>query len=124
MQNVNLISPARILEECNGVGSRTSAAKSALYLRIMCEESKIIQKESLQSPGSKAFYHSELPSQNKRSCGGMGAPSPGNKSWEKAEFFELSRGKRIYQLGRRVKPHLFLKIRKLPSNSGPDQESR
>lgn len=85
----------------------------------MCEESTIIQKGLLQSLGSKALYHSELHSQNRRSCGGLGAPSSGNKSWEKAEFFELSRRKRICQLGRRVKLHLsFLKISKLTSNLG------
>lgn len=48
----------------------------------------------------------------------MGSPSSGNKIWEKAELFELSRRKRIRQLGRRVNLHLF-PASKLPSNLGP-----
>lgn len=96
-----------IQDKCNVVSSRTHAAKSAIYLRIMCEESTTIKKETLQSLASKALYHSELPSQNRRSCGGMGSPSSGNKIWEKAELFELSRRKRIRQLGRRVNLHII-----------------
>lgn len=124
VQNVLFISiyrvpRGRIQGKCNGVRSLTTAAKSAihLHLRIMCEESTIVKKEPQQRLPSKALYHSELPSQNRRSCGGMESPSPGNKSWEKAEFFEFPRRKRIRQLGRRVNQHIF-SISKLPSNMG------
>lgn len=50
VQNVFFISIYRVPREriqgkCNGVGSLTNAAKSAIHLRIMCEESTIIKKE-------------------------------------------------------------------------------